>query len=647
MPTHKSVELPWLPRPPGNLRDLLRDIESGAPADWGSRIRALAGHFLDVNQSIALAKSIAKLRGGPSTAGLSAFRLGLVSNATTDFLKPALVAAAARFGILLEIVAADFDQAAQEAVDPGSRINTAKPDGVLLAMDHRGLPFRATANAPWPLFDADGAGRQLNDIRQGFHANSNAVCLVQTIAPPPQLLLGSLDIATAGTLRNSISKLNAQIVQDAARSGDILIDVDWLAGFVGLDQWYDDRQWHIARLPCATVALPLYADFVCRTLAAIRGRSRKCLILDLDNTLWGGVIGDDGLDGIALSPGDARGEAFRAVQQTAVDLRRRGVVLAVCSKNDEAAARQPFQSHPEMLLKEADISVFVANWDDKATNIERIARQLELGLDALVLLDDNPVERAQVRSALPEVAVPELGSDPSDFPRILLSAGYFESTAFTREDLTRADMYKGNAERAQAFEGARNLDDFLRSLQMEVEFARFRASARKRITQLINKTNQFNLTTRRYTEQQIAALESSAEHYTLQITARDRFGDNGMIGVVICRIGSEQWDIDSWLMSCRVLNRGIEQAVCNRLVRDMQRAGATRLSGWYIPTPRNTIVANLFERLGFARAPDAASGLEERWVLELGNFTPFELLLTEKAADEHDEQPPRAHAFSS
>ena len=639
-----AADLPWLPRLGADFRDRLRALEADTTGDWGSALRALTTEALGVNQAIAVAKSIERLR-PRKTRALASFRLGLVSNSTTDFLKPLLIATAARFGILLEIVAADFGQATQEAFDPSSRINTAKPDAVLLALDFRGLPFRHAGQKAWPLFAAEAAFAEVASLRDAFRRHSGALCLVQTLAPPPQLLFGSLDVGTAGTLRASIASFNSQLAREAPKSGDALIDLEWLAGFVGFDQWYDDRQWYIARLGCAPALLPLYADFVCRTLAALRGRARKCLILDLDNTLWGGVIGDDGLDGIALSPGDARGESFRAIQEMALDLRRRGVVLAVCSKNDDTIARQPFRSHPEMLLKEADLAVFAANWDDKATNIERIARQLELGLDAMVLLDDNPVERAQVRAALPQVAVPEIGDDPSAYPRILLSAGYFDSVGFTQEDLTRAQSYSSNAERAQALEGSRNLDDFLRSLQMEVEFARFNARGRKRIGQLINKTNQFNVTTRRYTEQQVASLEDSSDHYTLQVTVRDKFGDNGMIGVVICTIAPERWDVDTWLMSCRVLNRGVEQAVCNRVARDAKRAGAKRLTAIYVPTERNGIVADLFQRLGFERDASRDKGNPEaaHWALDLEAYRPFELLLTEKdAADEAA----RAHAVN-
>lgn len=626
-------DLPWLPRLSADFRERLEAIVASSD-DWGPPLRGLATQFLGINQAMALSRALGRLSARGKSPSLSPFRLGLAGTSTLDFLAPLLSASALRHGIALEVIAADFGQIMQEAIDPASRMNSARPDAILLAVDHRGLPFRAVESSRWPLFDAAAPIREIDAIRHGFREHSGAVCLVQTLPPPPELLLGSLDGATAGTLRRAIADFNAHVARDTAARGDLLIDLEWLAAFIGLDAWFDDRQWYMARLPCAPSLQPLYADFVCRTIGALRGKSRKCLIMDLDNTLWGGVVGDDGVDGIALSAGDARGEAFRAIQQGAADLRRRGVVLAVCSKNDESIARQPFSSHPEMLLRESDIAVFLANWDDKATNIERIAKRLELGLDAMVLLDDNPAERAQVRAALPQVAVPEPGDDPSRYFRTLSAAGYFESAGFTDEDVSRADHYRGNAERARTLETARNLDEFLRSLDTEIICTPFDARGRKRIVQLINKTNQFNLTTRRYTEQQVADMQDSPAHYTLQVFVRDKFGDNGMVSVVICRVQPSEWEIDTWLMSCRVLNRGVEQAVCNRLARDALGAGARRLIGRFIPTDRNGIVADLFQRLAFAPL-EREDG--PAWALDLGSFRPFELLVSER------EQFPDAH----
>jgi FkbH-like protein len=619
-----SADLPWLPRTSADLRAQLQTIERSEGADWGAPLRSLANQYLGLNQVMAVAKMHARLRARAPARSLRSCTLGLVSTASTEFLQPFLVATALRYGISLEIVAADFGQLMQEALDPASRINSARPDAILLAIDHRGLPVRRSGATEWPAFDATTAIEQLSLVRESFRKNCGAPCLVQTLPAPSTLLFGSFDAAIAGTLRATIATINTHLWQDVAARGDLLIDIDWLAQCVGLDVWYDDRHWYMARMPCSQRALPLYAEFVVRSLAALRGLSRKCLILDLDNTLWGGVIGDDGLEGIALNEGDARGEAFRTIQQTALDLRKRGIVLAVCSKNDEAIARSAFRSHPGMLLKEDDIAVFMANWDDKATNIERIAQRLELGLDAMVLLDDNPVERAQVRQALPQVAVPEPGDDPSGFPRLLLAAGYFEALSLTREDIARAQEYRSNADRARVLEGSRNLDDFLRSLEMRIRFAPFDSSGRKRITQLINKTNQFNVTTRRYTEQQVEAMEQAADRYTLQVSISDKFGDSGMISVVICTTEASRWTIDSWLMSCRVLNRRVEEAVCNRIVGDARRAGVAEIVGQIIPTERNGIVRDLYQRLGFR--PGEREG---EWLLDVNAYAPFEIVATE------------------
>lgn len=621
------LDLPWLPRLSPDFKSSLATVQDSDGVDWAVALPALAQQALGLNQAMSLSRAVKRLGGQRPTRSLTTFKLGIVSNATLDFVVPFLEATALRYGIALEVVTGPFGQAMQAALDPASIINAAKPDAVLLALDHRGLPFRQDSGGTWPPYKADAALRELDAIRQGIRQHSGAICLVQSVPVPLTPLFGSLDATLAGSARAAIAQFNLAIAGDVSSRGDVLVDVDALAQAVGLGEWHDDRDWHLAKLPFARSALPLYADFVVRTIAALRGKSRKCLVLDLDNTLWGGVIGDDGLEGIAIDQGDARGEAHRAVQAAALDLRRRGVVLAVCSKNDDATARLPFREHPGMLLKEDDIAVFVANWDDKASNLERIAQRLDIGLDSLVLLDDNPAERAQVRLSLPQVAVPELGDDPSTFVRTLMMAGYFESVAFTPEDLARADQYRGNAHRAELLEGSRDLGEFLQSLQMQIRFAPFQSQGRKRITQLINKTNQFNVTTRRYTEAQVAEMETSAAHYTLQINLTDQFGDNGMICAVICHRRSEQWEIDSWLMSCRVLNRKVEEAICNRIACDAFDAGARQLIGVYRPTPRNKIVAGLFEQLGFSRIDSPED--DQRWVLKLDDFKPFKVPMSE------------------
>ena len=357
-----------------------------------------------------------------------------------------------------------------------------------------------------------------------------------------------------------------------------------------------------------------------RLLAARFGRSAKCLVLDLDNTLWGGVVGDDGLDGLALGQGSAEGEAFAAFQAYAKDLAGRGVILAVCSKNDEANALAPFERHPEMVLKRADIACFVANWDDKATNLRRIAESLNIGLDALVFVDDNPFERNLVREKLPMVAVPEVSDDPSTFARCLADAGYFEALALTDEDRARGAQYQANAARASMAGAANDIGDYLASLEMRLIWTRFDSVGLSRTVQLINKSNQFNLTTRRYDEADIKQMIANPDCLGLQLRLVDRFGDNGMIAVAIMVRQGDAAVIDTWLMSCRVLGRKVEEATLQILAEEAGRWGVATLRGAYLPTAKNGMVKEHYGKLGFAPVVTGEPG--DWYELRLDSYRP-------------------------
>jgi FkbH-like protein len=388
-----------------------------------------------------------------------------------------------------------------------------------------------------------------------------------------------------------------------------------LAETVGLAYWHNTQLWNLAKLPFSDELIPLYADHVARTVAAMCGKSGKVLILDLDNMVWGGVIGDDGLEGIQIAQGDVRGEAHLAVQRLALELRQRGIVLAVSSKNSDEAAREPFEKHPEMLLKLDHIAVFQANWNDKAINIQAIAEELSLGLDAMVFLDDSPVERGLVRKLLPQVAVPELPEEPAYYARTLAAGGYFEAVAFAGEDLKRAGFYQDNARRATLQKQACGVDAYLASLDMTITFRPFDATGRARIVQLINKSNQYNLTTRRYTDPEVTEAENDPVVFTLQVRLADIFGDNGMISVVICQPAQAGvWEIDTWLMSCRVLGRKVEYMVLREILEHARSAGIRKLAGTYRPTDRNKLVVDHYARLGFTRVGEDESGLT-RWEL--------------------------------
>jgi len=533
-----------------------------------------------------------------------------------DMLLPSLVGSAARHGIALEVIQPSYDQVAQEALTPDSKVNSSKPDAVLFALDYRALPLKLSlGDAEASSATVQGVLGYLQALREGIKANSNAVCIFQTFAPPAEPLFGSLDRLLPGTLRSLIDAINLELCTYVLSSGDVLLDVASLAETVGLAEWHDPVMWNLGKFPFSAELIPLYGDHVARIVAAIRGKSAKVLVLDLDNTVWGGVIGDDGLEGIQIAQGDARGEAHLAVQRLALDLRRRGIVLAVSSKNTDAVAREPFEKHSEMLLKLDHIAVFQANWNDKATNIQAIAEELSLGLDAMVFLDDNPVERGLVRKLLPQVSVPELPEDPAGYARTLGAAGYFEAIAFASEDLKRAGYYQDNAKRASLQKQVGGVDAYLASLDMSITFQPFDATGRARIVQLINKSNQYNLTTRRYTDPEVTAAENDPEVFTLQVRLADIFGDNGMISVVICRPGEARtWEIDTWLMSCRVLGRRVEHMILRELLDHARAAGIEKLLGTYRPTEKNKLVIDHYSKLGFTKIGEEPSGLT-RWEL--------------------------------
>ena len=554
------TDLAWLPPAPTDFGTRVKAIGTSNHSP-GRDIQALAQHSLDLNLLTRLAKSIARWKAtGKTLDPLAPFRLAILANSTVDMIVPALIATAARHGISLDIVKPSYDQVAQECLTPDSKINSSKPDAVLFALDFRALPLRLC------LGDRDaaeaaiqGATGYLRTLGEAIRAHTHAVCIFQTIVPPVEPLFGSLDRSLPGTLRYLLDAVNRELAELCFRSGDILFDAAALAETVGGHQWHDPQQWYIGKLPFTDQLIPLYADHIGRIVAALRGKSRRVLILDLDNTVWGGVIGDDGLEGIRCAQGDAVGEAHLGIQKMALDLRQRGILLAVSSKNTDEIARKPFLMHPEMLLKLDHISVFQANWNDKATNIQAIADELSLGLESMVFLDDNPAERGLVRKLLPEVAVPELPDDAAGYARTLAAAGYFEALSFASEDLKRAGFYQENAKRANLKSQVSGLAAYLTSLDMTITFKPFDPAGRARIVQLINKSNQYNLTTRRYTEPEVAAMENDPKFFTLQMRLSDIFGDNGMISVVICKLAEEvdTWEIDTWLMSCRVLERRV------------------------------------------------------------------------------------------
>jgi FkbH-like protein len=622
------ADLGWLRRAPADLRNRCRSIAQNLnqpDTESDTALVDITSHALDFNQLTHVSRLVADRLKSPVDTILARFKLGLICSGTMSLIAPAIVASGPRHSVLIEVVEGDYGRTLEETLNPGGRVRSSQPDGVLLALDHRDLHLDAAA------VDGDTAAKRveaafshLQTMAENLRPSVKGSLLLQTIVPPVETLFGSLDASEPGSPRAMVAALNARIAKWAAEGDDVLIDAAGLANAVGLQHWHDPVQQHTAKLPFAQELVPLYADMVARTVAAVRGKARKCLVLDLDNTLWGGVIGDDGLEGIRLGQGSAEGEAFLAIQRMALDYRARGIVLAVCSKNDDAVARQPFRAHPDMLLKENHIAVFQANWNDKASNLRAIAEQLNIGIDSLVLLDDNIFEREQVRRELPLVGVPELPSEPALYPRVLTWGGYFEAVKISDEDRKRADFYQANAARSTSLASSSDMQTYLRSLDMVCTISPFDSVGRARIAQLINKSNQFNLTTRRYSENEVAALERAPDKFTMQVRLADKFGDNGMISVAIFDKSGEIWTNDVWLMSCRVLGRRVEEAVLAHVCAAAKAEGAKRLVGRYLPSAKNRIVADHYHKLGFTLVDKLADG-GTVWAFELEHYQPPEL----------------------
>ena len=568
--------------------------------------------------------------GAPPALGLKPLRMALLSSHTVDHLVPSIRIAGLQRRLALSIYVAPYGMYRQALLGEDPALAAFAPQLLLLALDASDAPLQLPLEATESEVAA-AVQTRVEELRQLWRQAREhfAVQFVQqTLVPAEPPLFGSFEALVPAAPYAVIERLNAGIRAAARQDGVLLLDLAWQAARGSFGQGLADPvRWHQAKQLVSPTLAPLYGDLLARVAAALAGLSRKCLVLDLDNTLWGGVIGDDGIEGIRLGQGDPTGEAFLAFQRHVALLARRGIILAVCSKNDAAVAEAAF-AHPEMALQRADIAAFVANWDDKAGNLRRIAQMLEIGLDSLVFVDDNPAERDIVRRELPEVAVPELPEDVAEYPGCLAAAGYFEAVSFTSDDAARGRNYALNAERKVALSQSTDIAGYLRSLEMTLTATAVGPAELPRVTQLINKTNQFNLATRRYTETEVARLAGDPAAVALALRLRDRFGDNGLISVVLARpdpsLAAGELLIDSWLMSCRVLGRQVEEAVLGVLASAAARSGATALVGEYRPTPRNAMVAEHYLRLGFMprQAPAGAEPGSVFWRYNLINHSP-------------------------
>jgi len=625
----------WLPPIPDFKERLRTATALTEPRARLAALEAMAQTRLSFIEELQLDKALRET--APlAEDGLTPIRIAVLASSTIDQLLPAIRVAALRRGMYAQVFAGAFGQYRQELLDPASLLRGFSPEFIVLSLSARdvlsSVPLDVTeAQAEQTIGARVGELRQLWNVARG---QFKAVVVQQSFLDVSLPVFGNFDRQVPGAPHRIIARLNEQLSQAAAADGVLLLDVAQASARDGIDSWFDVRHWLQGKMEIAPTAGARYGELLARLLAAQRGRSRKCMVLDLDNTLWGGVVGDDGLEGLVLGEGSARGEAHLALQRYAQALKGRGIILAVCSKNDREIAEAAFRDHPEMVLRRADIAAFVANWEDKAANLQRIAEQLNIGLDSLVFVDDNPAERARIRSALPAVAVPELPADPADYVRCIAEAGYFEAVSFTEEDRQRADQYLANAERDALRDVAHSVDDFLRGLAMTVVAGPVQAVDAARAVQLINKTNQFNTTTRRISADDFARFAADSANVALQFRLRDRFGDNGLVSVMLLSPAEPgTWQIDNWVMSCRVFGRQLEDEALNIAAEAAKARGLRRLIAEFIPTAKNGVVADLYERLGFA-CVNRGDGDRSRWELQLSAHSPRPTHITRVTNDD-------------
>lgn len=548
-------------------------------------------------------------------------RVAVVGSHTGSHLIRILPVAMARHLVAVETYEAPYGQYAQEVLDPASGLYAFGPDLVLLLIDEREL--RLPPISANPAADLAAEARRWRSLWSLLRQRTGATVIQATFVSRGDDVLGHLALSTPGSRRRLVRALNLEL-GDELPAGVHLLDAESVAAAVGTGNWSDDRFWFLAKQAVGLGALAALSRELARIAAAAIGLTRKVIVLDLDNTLWGGVIGEDGLGGIVIGQG-AQGEAFQALQEQLLALRRRGVLLAVVSKNNDADAREPFLAHPDMRLSLSDFVAFRAGWDDKPAVIRRLAEDLSLGLDSFVFVDDNPFEREAVRLALPDVDVLDLPPDPSGYPGALARHPTLEPGTLTLEDVGRTDQYRALVQAEDARATATTPDEFLAGLDMQAIVEPISAATVPRVVQLMGKTNQFNLTGRRHTEAAIEDMtgREGAVHLTLRL--RDRFTDHGLVGVLLAVPQGSDLRVDTWLMSCRVLGRGVEIATMRALTETARSRGFTRVIGQHIPTGRNEPAREAYPRSGFTALDSdvdlRGDGEDSTWVFDLTQDT--------------------------
>jgi FkbH-like protein len=554
--------------------------------------------------------------------GLQPLRIAVLGGTTTNEVVDLLELFLLESGFKPVFHQSEYGRFYEDAVQDPADLIAFKPDIVYLHTSCLNVQSVPPVNCSEEEFEGyvEAEARRYRQIWKSIEQNVSAQIIQNNFETPPYAILGNFDAVSSGGTVRYFMALNMEFARAAAADPRLLLqDIHSLSARMGTEQWFDWDRYFSYKILTTTEANVAIARSLTSLVRAVYGKSRKVLVLDLDNTLWGGVIGDDGVDRIQIGRETPVAEAYTAFQEYCLSLQRRGVLLAVCSKNDEDVAKSGFE-HPSSVLKLEHISCFKANWEPKHENILAIAKELNLGTDSFVFVDDNPAERAIVAAQIGGIAVPEVGAEVSRYAAILEAGRYFEPISMSKEDLSRTALYEANAARASSEAQFANYGEYLDSLEMQAEIAEFKPVYLERITQLTNKTNQFNLTTRRYTQADIETIAADPNYIGIYGRLLDRFGDNGLVSILLGRREGDELELDLWLMSCRVLKRDMEQAMLDVLVERARAANIRTLKGFYLPTKKNGMVANHYEKLGFTPVSLDSETNASAWSLDVPSY---------------------------
>lgn len=558
-------------------------------------------------------------------SNLKHIKIALLGDTATQFLKQAIQGLGFDEGFNLELWEADFNQIERQVFDPSSELYEFNPEIVIVFQSSHKLLGKYNKIKPEQhLQFASNELESISNIYSNLSSNLNAKVIYYNYTEIDDSVFGNYANKVASSFLFQMRKLNYELMVLASETPNLyLCDLSSIQNLVGKSNFFQTSIYINTEMVLSIEVLPKVAAKTLDLIKTINGKFKKCVILDLDNTTWGGIIGDDGLENIQVGSLGI-GKAFSEFQYWIKKLKNRGIIVAVCSKNTESVAKEPFEKHPDMVLHLEDISVFIANWENKADNIRQIQSILNIGFDSMVFLDDNPFERNIVRENIPEICVPELPEDPADYLEYLYPLNLFETVSFSNEDTERTKLYQIEAQRATVQQKFTNEDDFLQSLNMLSLVESFNKFNTPRVAQLSQRSNQFNLRTVRYTDADIENLLTSKDYFTFAFTLEDKFGDNGLICVIILKHKNDSTlFIDTWFMSCRVLKRGMENFVLNTISNFAKDKGYTYLEGEYIPTAKNEMVKDHYLNLGFEQ-DDAA------WKLDVKNYTNRKSFITTK-----------------